>query len=447
MNKRTPLTRWTRWTVLVTVLSVDGAGVIAQSLLSARSPQSPQSLLTLREALALAVQRSPEIAEALARERTAAWQAEGARALFQPSLSTSGGAQYTSGFPLAPGGNLPALFDLAYSQPLFNPSGRADARSAAARAEARRLSVAQVRAAVIQRTASLYLELVAIRRSLERQTSAAAGADQLVDAMLNQQAEGRALRIDVLRARLSVARARQQVVDLDGRAAVIEQQLRDATGADPGQPLQIALEDLPRAPDRTVDTLVAAAEANSPELRVVEAERRASQEHLAGQRQGYWPSVDLVGNYSVLGRFNNYDEFFRAFQRNNVNVGVQASVPILTPATRASMALARSELGEAEASVRARRAELALNVRRAAQQLRGSVGRRDIADLEAQLAEENIRVLQERAAEGRAPQVDLAKAQLDEAAAWTALFMAEYERQQADLQLRAETGDLDQLVP
>jgi outer membrane protein len=441
MNKGTRLTRsmrLIRLTVIVTALCVNGPGVTAQS---APSP------LTLKEALALAVQRSPQIAEAVARERSAAWQAEGAHARFQPNLFTGGGAQYTSGFPLAPGVNLPALFDLAYSQPLFNPSARADARSADARAEAQRLSMAQVRASVIQRTASLYLELVAIRRSLERQASAASGADQLVDATVDQQSEGRALRIDVLRARLAVARARQQVVDLDGRAAVIEQQLREATGIDLGQPLRIRFEDLPQAPDRTVDTLVAAAEVNSPALRVVEAERRASQEHLAGQRQGYWPSVDLVGNYSVLGRFNNYDEFFRAFQRNNVNVGVQASLPIISATSRASTALARSELLEADASVRARREELALNVRRAAQQLRGSVAKREVADLEVQVAEENVRVLRERAAEGRAAQADLAKAQLDAAAAWTAFFMAEYERQQADLQIRTETGDLNQLVP
>jgi outer membrane protein TolC len=427
-----------RWTVLVAALSLDGARVMAQSR---------QSPLTLKETLALAVQRSPQIAEAQAKQRSAASQTESARARFQPSLFTGTGAQYSSGFPLAPGGNLPAIFDLAYSQTLFNASARADVRSADVRAEARRLSVAQVRAAVILQTASTYLELVAIRRSLERQASAASAVDELVDVTLNQLAEGRALRSDVLRARLSAARTRQQIVDLEGRAAVIEQQLRDATGVDPGQPLQIVLEALPRAPDRTMDTLVAAAEANSPELRVVEAERRASEEHLAGQRQGYWPSLDLVGNYSVLGRFNNYDTFFKAFQRNNVNVGVQASVPILNPGTRASVALAQSELIEAEASLRARRAELVLNVRRAAQQLRGSAAKRDIADLEVQLAEESIRVLKERAAEGRAAQADLAKAQLDEAAAWTSLFMAEYERQQADLQLRTETGELNQLVP
>ncbi len=419
-------------------LSFDGARVMAQS---------PQSPLTLKETLALAVQRSPQIAEALAKQRSATSQAEKAHARFQPSLFTGTGAQYTSGFPLAPGGNIPSLFHLAYSQTLFNASARADVQSADGHAEAQRLSVAQVRAAVILQTASMYLELVAIRRSLERQASAVTGVDELVDVTLNQLAEGRALRSDVLRARLSAARARQQIIDLEGRASVIEQQLRDATGVDPGQPLQIALEGLPRSPDRTMDTLVAAAEANSPELRVVEAERRASEEHLAAQRKGYWPSLDLVGTYSVLGRYNNYDTYFLAFQRNNVNVGVQASVPILNPATGASIALAQSELIEAEATLRARRAELALNVRRAAQQLRGSVAKRDVADLEVQLAEESIRVLRERAAEGRAAQADLAKAQLDEAAAWTALFMAEYERQQADLQLRTETGELNQLVP
>ena len=439
MNKRTTLIRWTRWTVLVAALSFDGARVMAQS---------PQSPLTLKETLALAVQRSPQIAEALAKQQTATAQAEKAHARFLPSLFTGTGAQYTSGFPLAPGGNVPSLSISAYSQTLFNASARADVQSADGHAEAQRLSVAQVRAAVILQTASMYLELVAIRRSLERQASAVSGVDESVDVTLNQLAEGRALRSDVLRARLSAARARQQIIELEGRAAVIEQQLRDATGVDPRQPLQIALEGLPRSPDRTMDTLVAAAEANSPELRVVEAERRASEEHLAAQRKGYWPSLDLVGTYSVLGRYNNYDTYFLAFQRNNVNVGVQASVPILNPATGASIALAQSELIEAEATLRARRAELALNVRRAAQQLRGSVAKRDVADLKCQLAEESIRVLRERAAEGRAAQADLAKAQLDEAAAWTALFMTEYERQQADLHFfRTETGELNQLVP
>jgi outer membrane protein TolC len=436
MNKRTQ--RLTRSTLLVTVLLLDGTRLIAQPA---------QSPLTLKESLALAVQRSPQIADAQAREQSALLQAEGARARFQPTLFTGTGAQYTSGFPLAPGGNLPALFDLSYSQPLLNLPARAEVRSADLRAEARRLSMAQVRAAVIQRTASMYLELVAIRRSLERQASAGSRADQLVDAMLGQQAEGRALRIDVLRARLSVARARQQIVDLDGRAAAIEQQLRVAIGMSPGQPLQIAFEDLSPGSERPVEVLVATAEANSPELRVMEAERRATEEHLAGQRQRYWPSVDLVGNYAVLGHFNNYDMFFHAFQRNNVNVGVQASVPILESATRAAIAVARSELIEADASVRVRRAELELNVRRAVQQLRGSAAKRDIADLEVQVAEENVRVLQERAAEGRAAQADLAKAHLDRAAAWTGFFMAEYERQQADLQVRADTGDLNQLVP
>ena len=219
---------------------------------------------------------------------------------FSAKFATGTGAQYTSGFPLAPGGNLPSLFHLAYSQTLFfNPSARADVQSADGHAEAQRLSVAQVRAAVIQQTASMYFELVAIRRSLERQASAVTGVDELVDVTLNQLAEGRALRSDVLRARLSAARARQQIIDLEGRASVIEQQLRDATGVDPGQPFQIALEGLPRSPDRTMDTLVAAAQANSPELRVVEAERRASEEHLAAQRKGYWPSLDLVG--TLLG--------------------------------------------------------------------------------------------------------------------------------------------------
>ena len=34
------------------------------------------------------------------------------------------------------------------------------------------------------------------------------------------------------------------------------------------------------------------------------------------------PRADLVSQYGLFARFNNYDEFFRKFQRNNGQIGV-----------------------------------------------------------------------------------------------------------------------------
>ena len=61
-----------------------------------------------------------------------------------------------------------------------------------------------------------------------------------------------------------------------------------------------------------------------------------------GMRQRYWPSLELVGNYALFSRFNNLDVFFNRFQRNNVNVGIEARVPLFAAATGPSVALART---------------------------------------------------------------------------------------------------------
>ena len=73
---------------------------------------------------------------------------------------------------------------------------------------------------------------------------------------------------------------------------------------------------------------------------VAEMERQARLDELKGQRGGYWPTVDLVGQYMVLSKINNYDQYFRTFQRNNLNVGVQVQIPIFASRTSAAVALA-----------------------------------------------------------------------------------------------------------
>jgi outer membrane protein len=423
------------------------AALIAVAILPFGGVLAADAPLTFAEVLRLAVEHSAQIAAADAAAQTAGREADVSRRRFAPTVSTGTGAQYTSGFPLAPGGNVPALFDIAYSQTIFNAPATAEARAAGRRADAHRLSAAGVRDAVIEDAAAAYLELVSVRRSLDVGDTALRSADALVAAALERQAEGRALVVDVLRARLAAARARERRLGLAGRAETLETTLRQLTGLPEDRLVDIAMNDAPLDALPAVAELVAGANRSDADLRALEAQRDAAAEHVSAERAARWPTVELVGNYAVLGRFNNYDVFFRSFQRNNINAGVQASVPLVMGGRAAAIALASSQVQEAEHKIRLRRDELSATVRQRAQQLAAASAARDVAALERDIAVEQRRIIGERAAEGRASRADIASAALDEQAAQAAFFQTTFEQQKADLALRRAAGIIDRLVP
>jgi len=236
-------------------------------------------------------------------------------------------------------------------------------------------------------------------------------------------------------------------VALESRDGALGDQLRVLTGVRPEAPIQVVLEDLPSLPERSTAELSMVAAAASPELKATQLEARAREDTLAGERGGYWPSIDLVGNYAVFSRFNNVDVFFNRFQRNNLNLGIEARVPIFSTQTGAAVALARSQVIEAQAAVNRQRDEIGVQVRRAAERVRETSARRDVAEVELAVAQETVRLAEARMAEGRAARIDREKAVVEEGRAWDLFFQAEWARKRAQLELRRMTGELAQLFP
>ncbi|HTR48332.1 MAG TPA: TolC family protein, partial [Verrucomicrobiae bacterium] len=107
-------------------LRKDLMGVAALAALSALCFARParaqdSSPLTLREAVTLALQNSRDVKLAQMQYNVALGEVGVDRAAFLPNLYTGAGAAYTHGFPSLPGGHAPAVFELDYTQSLFNP--------------------------------------------------------------------------------------------------------------------------------------------------------------------------------------------------------------------------------------------------------------------------------------------------------------------------------------
>src|SRR5207249_4977364 len=99
------------------------------------------------------------------------------------------------------------------------------------------------------------------------------------------------------------------------------------------------------------------------EILEAEHERRARERRLEGEKGAKWPTLDLGAEYQVLSRSNNYEDFFRKFQRNNFNIGIQLRLPIFSADRSAKVALAKSELTVAEIDLKDKRQNLELEIK------------------------------------------------------------------------------------
>lgn len=419
------------------------AGILA---ITATGPARAQDAekLTLRQAVTLALQNSRELA--LARvQYTVARNAAGVdRAEFRPNLYTGSGAAYTNGFPATPSGQAPAVFSMSYTQSIFNLPLRGQLKAAEDRAESQRLELERTRGEVIVRTASAYLELAKLRHSLELLRSQEASAEKILDVTRNRAAGGQELPIEITRGELTLARVHERIIRLEGREEILAQQIRNFTGLPDGQRLAVETEEPSFASDQQESELMTLALENSPLVKEAEYERTARWHILKGEKGGYWPTVAAVGQYQVLARFNNYNQFFRSgsFQRNNVTVGVDVHIPLYSAKTSANVALAKSQLNEAELALGNKRQQVSLDTRQKARNVRELDAGREVARLDLKLAQETLQLMQAKFDQGRATLRDIEQARLDESDKWVGFLDADFARQQGQLRLLQATGQL-----
>ncbi|MFZ0821496.1 MAG: TolC family protein [Candidatus Acidiferrales bacterium] len=407
---------------------------------------APAAQLTLRRAVELALRNSRDVELARLHASLASQTAGADRSKFLPNLVTGSGAEYSSGFPLAPGGGVPALFQVAYSQSIYNPLAKGQLRADELRAREQTASLDSVREAVMVRTANAYLELTNVRHALDLLRTERDHAQKITDLTRDRVSAGRELPVELTKTELNAAKIEQRIAHNEGREDALESQLRDMLGLQPDQPLEVISEDLPAAAERPVNELVAQALQSSADLRYAQTEQLAKEEILKGARGNRWPTVDLVGNYSVLSNTNNFSAFFKKFQRNNVNVGVQITIPIFAAQTNAAISVAQEDASVAAVEARNKRSQVELQVRSQAHLVRELELGRDVARLDLKLAQENLQVLQAQFDEGRATRQELERAHLEENDKWLAFFDADLARQQASLALLQATGQVSTIL-
>jgi outer membrane protein TolC len=437
-----------RWLPCVLLCLFGGSASVAQN-----APETPASnnspvTLTLKRAIELALQNSKDIQLAKIQTHVADDSARLTKSEFQPNLYAGSGAGYTYGLPETPGGRPPEIFSLTYTQDVFNGPLRGLATEQAEQAKAQRLVLEDTRNFVVEHVATAYLELVKVRHSLELLRKEKDSAEKIVGVTQERQSEGFELTTEVTKAQLTKAQVVQRILQLEGRQDELEVYLRNQLGFGPDQPIDVTPEDLPGSAEQAGASLVAMATEGNTTLAFAESDVRGKQFRLQGEKKGYWPTLQLVGIYSVLERysFRNYTNIYNNFNYNNLNVGINVNVPIFSSKTRANVALAQASLDAAKLNLATKRNQVSAEVRQRSRKVQEMDAAKEVARLELQLAQQSLAVLQSQYGEGKVNLREVEHARLDESEKWMAYLDANFQRQQAQLELLRVAGQLEKAL-
>ncbi len=443
---------WSLGPLLALAATVAGAGAAAGQAPPDLQPSPPAAApapLSLRRAAELALGNAPEVAAA-----AAAWQGDQAGArlagdAFRPAAEVSSTPGVGRGLPVAVAGRVPAVVSVDLRQSLYNTEQRAQGLQARARSATTRAAWERARVQVVREIADLYGRCWTDQQLLAGAERRLAAYQAMTGRAAALHAEARATDLDLAQARLREARARLRRLEIAAARDADLWELRRRLGLAADVPLALPEDPLQgiAAPPREANPragAVEAARAADPDLaaaaRSIELLERAIR-----LRHGILSQVtlDADAQYSRLSRANGIDQFYVKFREDDWSVAVAVTVPLWSGGRlHDAGAQAAAELDRQKQQRRARTEQLEIEVHRAAAALDQAEGAADVTRQSAAVAEEDLRIGEALAAEGRAEpdaldsrQAALADAREEEIKATASLLNAR-------VQLLAVRGEL-----
>jgi outer membrane protein len=400
--------------------------------------------LTLSEAVDLALKQNPDVLLARLDERKAEEAVRLARDPFIPKVVVGSGLAYSNGFPMSIEGATPSIMQARAIADVFN---RPQSYRVAAAKENRRGAAIDFSAKqdeAVYRTVEMYLDAGRAARVAEATAGEVKSLEGVLETVKARVAEGRELPIEARKAELNLARARYRTEVLQSNVEATESALAGLLGMDAGDRVRPASDELPPlATPNSADAAVKSALANSKELRVLQSKLLVKGYDARAARAGRWPTLDLVAQYGLLAKFNNYDKFFNAFQRNNGQLGISLQFPVWSgPGFSAEASQAEAEVAQLGVQIRGTRRRIELDTRRAFENIQQAEMARKIARMDLDVAREQVSILLAQMNEGRASLRQVEEARSVETDKWIAFYDAGTNAVKARLNLLRQTGDL-----
>ena len=407
-------------------------------------PAASQEPLTLDEAISRALARSPQMAQARQAVENAGWTGRTTIGSFLPSVSSSSAMSIRSSRQLDPntgeirGGSADSYSaGINASYELFSGFSRIRERqSANADYDAAEARMVDSEYGVILQTQNAFFQAL---RQAELVSVAQARVDQ-ADASLGLTRTRAELRVatisDTLRARLELVNARQALLQAEVGLRTAQVNLGRQVGID-GAVEPVVPEGLEPAPLALSDEeILGLAVDRSPAVVAARASEASARASAQATRSQWFPSLRLSSGYN----WNNQNATLTGGV-TSWNVGMNASFPIFNGFAREAqigrsdqvLRVARIQTDDARLGARAEATAALETLRTAGLAI-------EIAQEALVLAQEDLRVIQERYAQGVARIFDVVQSQIALDQARVDLVGARYDYILARAELEAIVG-------
>jgi outer membrane protein TolC len=312
----------------------------------------------------------------------------------------------------------------------------------AVQGQERSLSLAQQRTAID--VAAAYYGVVAQRQLLEVARQSLERTEALQKSSEARLEVGLASKLDVFRAELQAAQARDAMVRSQANLATALERLRGLLALPPGDPIEPEAVALPEANDVFEPVEVLVERALQVRLELAEARDQVDDARRSATlaKQNLLPQLDLNVSVTQLGFGSSFGTAWGAGDRQ-VNVFLSASYPLPQASQRATRAVADLELGSRQRGVHQRELEVEQEVRQALRDLQQIQKSVELQKKAVEVADQQRRLAVLRYQRGLGSNFDVVDAENGLVTARSALVQLLTSYAVARLDLKRTTGTLD----
>lgn len=402
--------------ILLILLALGGNGIplLPASESKEQLPASDRRSLTIQEAVQMALAHSPEIHLAEAQVQKTKESLRETRSLNLPQVTAGTGLAYNNGFPLSIEGSAPSLFNIAASQSLFSSKNSNLIREAKESLKASDLGSNLSQNDLAYKTALVYYQLFQAGKVLTLAADRLAAARTQRDLIESSLDAGKVRPVDAITARTAVASAEQQLLVAREQARVAEAELRELTGI-PATTSILTMDPVIQSPmyDMEAEALYLETVSSSPQIQQAEAMVKAKEYHVKAEKGERWPRLDAVSEYALFSRSNNYEDYYRRFERHNYLIGLSVQVPLFNGfRTSARVTQSKHEASEERYRLDRLKSDLKINIQKGLSALRIARGASEVARIDLEAARELLQVNTVLLEGGRIGAKELADTQL-----------------------------------
>ncbi|HEX4133680.1 MAG TPA: TolC family protein [Bryobacteraceae bacterium] len=416
----------------------------AAAVLFSMAARAETHTLTLKQAVARALTQNPEVVMARLDEAKASLGVRLANNPFSPHVGMGTGLAYTNGFPLSIEGSAPAIFEAKANESLFNKPQRYAVAQARESVRGAGFASGEKSDEIAYKVASLYIDVDRAGRLADSAGKQVESLEKVLQTAKTRVEEGRDLATTAQEANVNLLRGRQRLISLQTDRDYAAHSLAVTLGWDAGDLVTPMQEDrvTPAIPVNE-EAAIQTALSGSKELKRLESNYAAKGLEVKGDKAKRLPKVDLVAQYALLSQYNNYQNYFATFTRNNGELGASIEVPIFNGSgARAEVEQAQNEQQHIRAEVEVARNKIRLDIHQSYQEIQKTDIAKELAQADLDLARSQLSVVLAQMNEGRASLRQVEESRFNEDEKWIAFYDAQFNSERARLNILRETGEL-----